>query len=224
MEQPNAQTQKTKNKSNSSNSKNADAPQKKSGYVLKNLIGMACVILLLIVFAVAGLNLYTRHGQEIKMPNLKGMSEVAAIHKLEELGLTVAESDSVYVKSIPVNAIYEQSIQPGEPIKKGRIVRLTVNSGNPPQLLMPDIADNCSLREATARLTSLGFKLGPTEYIKGEKDWVYEVKTGGHNVGAGSRIKADDIIVLVVGNGTYYNDDVELQDASGGDSIFSSEE
>ena len=71
---------------------------------------------------------------------------------------------------------------------------------------MADIADNSSLREATMKLTALGFKLGPVEYMHGEKDWVYEVKTKGKNLNVGSAVELDDEITLVVGDGTYYDE------------------
>ena len=66
--------------------------------------------------------------------------------------------------------------------------------------MMPDIADNCSLREAEARLKALGFKLAPNEYIEGDKDWVLGVKCRGQNVAAGERVPIDAPVTLVVGN------------------------
>ena len=183
-------------------------PQKKEKRpsLLLNLIAMVGVVILLFIFTLAALNLYTRHHEEIIVPNVKGMSASAAVRKLENLGLRTSIDDSVYVKSLPANSIYEQSIQAGDAVKENRLIHLTINSGNAPQLILPDIADNSSLREATARLTALGFKLGPVEYMKGEKDWVYEVKCRGRNIGAGSHVEADDAIVLVVGDGTYYEE------------------
>ena len=89
---------------------------------------------------------------------------------------------------------------------------LTVNSGNAPRLILPDLADNCSLREAEAKLISMGFKLGPTQYVTGERDWVYEVRSKGRTIIAGSRVNIEDPITLVVGNGTYYDGDIEEQD------------
>ena len=199
--------------SNGIDSKMPDAPKKrKRSVLLLNIIAMLVVIFLLLLLVVFGLKFYTRHGAEVRVPDLHGLSERAAVSKLELLGLKASIDDSVYVKTLPADAVYEQSVSAGERVKTGRVIRLTINSGSAPQLVLPDIADNCSLREATARLTSLGFKLGPVEYIGGEKDWLYEVKCNGHNVGTGSRIGADDEVVLVVGSGSYYDDDVEMQE------------
>ena len=49
-------------------------------------------------------------------------------------------------------------------------------------------------------MKSLGFKLGPIEYVDGDKDWVMAVKCQGKRVAAGDRVPIDCPIVLVVGN------------------------
>ncbi len=199
----------------------AKATQKKGRkLLLLNIIAMLVVIVLLAISVAVGLDIYTRHGEEARMPDLRGLTVQAAADRLQPLGLQARIDDSVYVKTQPAGVIYEQSVEAGERVKTGRTVGLVINSGNAPQLVLPDIADNSSLREAVARLTSLGFKLGPTEYITGEKDWIYEVKCNGHNIGAGSRIDADDEIILVAGSGSYYDDDADMTDGESGiDSI-----
>ena len=102
---------------------------------------------------------------------------------------------------------------PGSKVKTGRNIYLTINTRNVPTLPIPDIADNCSLREAEARLKSLGFKLGPIEYAPGDKDWVLSVKCKGRNVVAGDRVEIDCPITLVVGNNSSgIGDDFEDDD------------
>lgn len=184
-----------------------------------NLIAMAALIIVLLVLTMWGLRIYTRHGQEIIVPNVKGMKAPAALQKLSLLGLTPIVDDSVYVKTLPAGVIFDQSIRQGNPVKEGRMIHLTVNSGTPPQLTLPDIADNSSLREARVKLKGMGFKLGETEFIHGEKDWVYEVKCDGRNVSAGTRINADKTLILVVGDGTYFDDSVEEISGNYGDSL-----
>ena len=68
------------------------------------------------------------------------------------------------------------------------------------ELTDPDIADNCDVYEAEVRLRAMGFKLGPKEYVEGDKDWVINVKCRGRVVNAGDKIPAEAPIVLVVGN------------------------
>ncbi len=66
---------------------------------------------------------------------------------------------------------------------------------------MPDLTDNSSRREAESRLTAIGLKLAPVEFILGEKGWVYGVKVNGRAVSAGTRIPVGSAVTLVVGNG-----------------------
>lgn len=188
--------------------------------LLFNLSAMGGILIVVFVLVSFALNVYTRHDEEIIVPNIKGIPSGAAVRKLESMGLRTTVDDSVYVKALMAGAIYEQSIQPGDKVKEGRLIHLTINSGSAPQLILPDIADNSSLREATTRLISQGFKLGPVEYMKGEKDWVYEVKCHGRNIGAGSRVNAEDLITIVVGDGTYYDEDTNIVGDSAEQSSF----
>jgi hypothetical protein len=75
------------------------------------------------------------------------------------------------------------------------------------------VADNSSLREAQAKLTSMGFKLGPVEYIPGDRDWVYGVKSRGRNVYPGERVPVDVPLILQVGNSAADEDLDEWDDS-----------
>jgi beta-lactam-binding protein with PASTA domain len=95
----------------------------------------------------------------------------------------------------------EQSPEPGECVKSGHIIYVTINSPHSPTITLPDVIDNSSLREAMAKLTSMGFKLGTPQYISGEKDWVYGILVRGHHVVAGDKISIEDALIIQVGNG-----------------------
>lgn len=156
---------------------------------------------ILIAATFKGIDIYTHHGEEITVPQLKGLSYQAAKNALEKAGLRCVVEDSGYVPRLPARTVLMQSIDAGSKVKSGREVGLTLNASAPPTVVMPDIADNSSLREAESKLQALGFKLAPPEYINGEKEWVYSVKCNGRNVAAGSRISITSVITLVVGNG-----------------------
>lgn len=153
------------------------------------------------VGALWGIDLYTHHDTTITVPNLKGLSQEAAALKMERLGLQVEVSDTGFVRTLAAGTVLQQSIAAGEKVKPGRLVYITINSSNSPTIVLPDIGDNCSLREAQSRLRSIGFRLGPVEYIDGDQDWVYDVKVRGRVVPAGTRVSVDDPVTLVVGNG-----------------------
>ena len=165
-----------------------------------NLLAMAVVIVLVFIGVWKGMEIYTRHGEGVPVPNVVGMMESDARYALGRLGLTAVIVDSAFNKSAPAGSILEQMPAEGSRVKAGREIYLTVNSEDTPTMPIPDIADNSSLREAEAKLKALGFKLGPIEYVAGEKDWVYGVKSRGRNVYSGERVPIDVPIVLQVGN------------------------
>ena len=105
------------------------------------------------------------------------------------------------VRSLPADCILEQSPVFGELVKSGHIIYVTINSNHSPRITIPDVIDNSSLREAMAKLTAMGFKLGSPEYIPGEEDWVYGILVKGKHVVAGDKVSIDDVLIIQVGNG-----------------------
>lgn len=190
-----------------------------------NFLAMALLAVGVAFGTLYGLDRYTRHGEKIVVPELRGYSEAEAKLALERLGLRAEVADSGFVRTMAPHAVLGQSIKAGGEVKPGRTIYLTLNSVSQPTIPLPDLADNSSLREAESRLLAIGFKLGPTEYVDGENEWVYGVKAGGRVVSAGTRISVDTPIVLVVGNGvteeemifvdsTDYTDDFLIDESS----------
>lgn len=170
-------------------------------FVAGNCLGMAAVALLFAVGALVGLNFYTHHGENIEVPALGGMDARTAMKKLEALGLEGVVSDTGYVAREAADVVLEQSIAPGAQVKTGRIVRLTVNAGRARPIALPDLAGNCSMREAELKLQALGFRTTPPEYVPGDRDWVYAVKLRGRTLNAGEKVPAGSPLTLVVGEG-----------------------
>ena len=144
------------------------------------------------------------------MPDVRKHSFADAVEVLEDLGMEVQVSDTGYVKTLPPGTVLEMLPAAGTMVKSGRIIYLTINADNTPTLPMPDIIDNSSLREARAKLISMGFKVGEPRYVYGERDWVYGVTVNGRHVSAGERVSIEATLIIQVGNG--------MRDAS--DSIF----
>ena len=166
-----------------------------------NCLGMILVVVLFFFGTLAFIDFYTLHGEEVEVPKITGVSEQIAYSKLKALGLKAEVRDTGYVHKAAPFEVLEQSIKPGTKIKPGRTIYLTINSNGSKRIELPDLADNCSRREAEDKLKTLGFKLGATEFIIGDPDWVYEVKVNGKTVKAGTRISVDLPITLVVGKG-----------------------
>lgn len=163
------------------------------------VMGLACVAIAIGIWV--WLDKYTHHGEEIIVPNLEGRLIGDAEYTLEMMDLQAVIIDSTYDHKKPSGAIMIQLPKAGSKVKSGREIYLTINSKNSPMVAMPDIADNCSMREAQDRLRQLGFRIGPVEEVDGDKDWVYGVKSQGRTVIAGQRVPTDAVITLLVGKG-----------------------
>lgn len=178
-----------------------------SGYLWGNLLAMALVLIVLAFGVKYGLDLYTHHGEGIKVPDLKNMTFENAHRLLEEDGLLIMVSDSGFNKKLPADCILAQTPGPGMEVKQGHVIYVTVNSPSSPSFPIPDLIDNSSYREAEAKLMALGFKLLQPRYVVGEKDWVYGILSRGRNVNTGDMVSIGSPLTLVVGNGHYGDDD-----------------
>lgn len=173
----------------------------KSKYLWGNLAAMAIVVVVLLIGAKYAIGIYTHHGESIAIPNLVHKKYANAAHVLNQLGLRIEVSDTGYVKTLPPDCILEQNPEPGERVKSGHVVYVTINASHTPTLTLPDIIDNSSLREAMAKLTAMGFKLTTPQFVAGEKDWVYGVLVGGRHVVYGDKIPVDAAVTIQAGNG-----------------------
>jgi hypothetical protein len=181
-----------------------------SKYIWLNLLAMAIVLVLLVVGAKFGIDMYTHHGEAILIPDIRHKSYADAKQILANEGLLIEVTDTGYVRTLPADCILEQSPQPGDKVKSGHVIYVIVNSGNTPTITLPDIIDNSSVREAIAKLTAMGFKVGPPQYIVGEREWVYGATVNGRHVSAGERIPVGAVVVLQVGNGSRSADDSSI--------------
>ncbi len=172
-----------------------------------NILGMVVFVVVVGIVAVIGLGSYTHHGQEVEVPDVGRLSMSEARKALHKVGLGVEVVDTGYVKELPMDCVLEQKPGAGEKVKPGRIISLIVNASNTPTIALPDIIQNCSLREAQARLKSMGFKVGAPEYVRGERDWVYGVTVDGRQRTTGDRIPVSKVVVVQAGNGYMAEED-----------------
>ncbi len=171
-------------------------------YLWGNLLAMLLTLVVVIVGVFVFLNFYTHHGETIAVPDLRGQRTEVAMRKLEALGMRGEVVDTGYNPRELADVILDQDLEPGYQVKVNRLIRLTVNAALPRPVTLPDIADNCSLREAKMRLEILGFRLTPIRRIRGDLDWVYAVEARGKEVRKGDKLNVNIPLTLVVGDGT----------------------
>jgi len=174
---------------------------KKNRFFWGNLLAVIIIACLLVFIVLKALDSYTRHGQAIVVPDAKGLTVSEAKVLFRGKGLHCAISDSTYVKDKPAGSILEHTPSSGQRVKEGRTIYLTINTLSVPLQIVPDVADNSSLRQAQARILAAGFKLSNNESTRGEKDWVYKVKYKGKVLGSSDKVPVGATLTLVVGDG-----------------------
>ena len=167
-----------------------------------NIGAMILTVIFLILATLYWLDFYTRHGEAVVVPDVKGKLYNEAEFSITKQKLKVVVIDSSFVKGIKPNTILDQNPEGGMKVKRGRIVYLTINTDKEPMITIPDIVDNSSYRQAEAKLKALGSKLTAPEMIAGERDWVYGLKFKNRNISAGERIPSESTLTLQVGNGS----------------------
>ncbi|MBQ8502473.1 MAG: PASTA domain-containing protein [Bacteroides sp.] len=174
---------------------------KRNRYFWLNILAMLVIVVAAMVTALQWLDTYTRHGEAVEVPDVKGMQVEQAADTFRTNGLLAEVSDSMYVKTLPAGSILDYVPGAGQRVKRGRVIRLTINTLNVPLQTVPDVADNSSLRQAEARLLASGFKLDTVRYVPGEKDWVYGVLYKNKALTIGEKIPMGATVMLEVGNG-----------------------
>ncbi|MDR1112970.1 MAG: PASTA domain-containing protein, partial [Bacteroidales bacterium] len=121
-------------------------------------------VIILVIFIICSifLKIYTRHGDEIEMPNFIGQPSETLI-KEQPNDFIIVVTDQVYDSMQPAGTVIKQNPLPKEHVKKGRKVYLTVSSAVPPKIKMPPLID-VSMRQAEIMLSALGLKMGSPIY------------------------------------------------------------
>jgi len=117
------------------------------------LVGGVIILLLVLVVLVdwVVMPLYTRHGQEMEMPNITKMRYEDAKRALELEDFEIVTEEERYSGEIPAGYVIEQSPQPHAKVKNGRRVYVVVSRGEK-RVLMPNLMER-SQRDAELLLS-----------------------------------------------------------------------
>ena len=170
-------------------------PDKVSFHILMAILVTIVIFALTILF----LRLFTRHGREIEMPSYTGLSAEELTQQGKSEGFVFVVSDELFENGAEPGTVLKQNPLPGEKVKKGRKVYLTVAAAEPPTIKMLELRD-LSLRQAQIMIESQGLVLDrviekPSPY----ENVVLEVLYKGHSIAQGTPIKQGEKITLVVG-------------------------
>lgn len=147
------------------------------------------------------LDKFTRHGEELQVPDLVGMNydEVLETYK-DKFAFVLL--DSVYVKGFPEGAVYQQDPAAGQNVKQGRNLYLVRTNIAPETVKMPNLR-NLSLRQAMVRLNMEGLKVDELEFVDYfARNAVVEQKIKDKVVEPDDDVVKGSAVTIVVGLGT----------------------
>jgi len=131
---------------------------------IKNILGIFIALLALVISSSIFLKVITHHGNKIEVPDFTNMTISEAKYNAGINNIRVLVIDSVCVRRMKKGAVYSQTPKPGSTVKKGRLIRLTINSITPKKIIMPNLV-GVSMRQAHAELLSRGLNLGQLIYV-----------------------------------------------------------
>jgi len=173
-----------------------------------NLLAAIATVAILLFIAFFSLRYYTKHGQGLNVPAVKGLSFNQAVSKLEDLGLRY-EVDSVYIMDMPPGTVIDQDPEANTFVKDNRTIYLTINTAQAPNVKFPEIQYK-SFIEAQSIIHSFGLKVGDTVYKADvSKDVVLEVSFGGQAIKPGDVIPKGSKIDMLLSDGRG-NEDVDI--------------
>ena len=165
-----------------------------------NLLIIIALVVIIIEVAFVSLKGYTRHGEEIVVPDFVGLNCDSVLEQYSELFHFVM-LDSVYSKSFPEGSFYQQDPLPNSNVKKGRNLYYVKVSEAPEKVVMPNLR-NLSLRQALVLLKANGLKVSDLEYVDHfAKNAIVNQYFNGNVIEPGSEIIKGSAVKLQVGYG-----------------------
>ena len=166
-----------------------------------NLLIAIALVIIIIEVAFVSLKGYTRHGDEIVVPDFVGLNRDLV---LEQYGgdFNFIMLDSVYTMTLPEGSIYQQDPLPNSNVKKGRNLYYVKVSEAPEKVTMPNLK-NLSLRQAMVSLRVNGLKVSELEYVEHfAKNAIVAQEFQGEVIAPGTMVTKGSAIKLKVGYGT----------------------
>lgn len=165
-----------------------------------NLLIIIALVVIIIEVAFVSLKGYTRHGEEIVVPDFVGLNCDSVLEQYSDLFHFVM-LDSIYAKNLPEGSFYQQDPLPNSNVKKGRNLYYVKVSEAPEKAVMPNLR-NLSLRQALVLLKANGLKVSELEYVDHfAKNAIVNQYFNGNVIEPGSEIIKGSAVKLQVGYG-----------------------
>ena len=170
------------------------------------LVNSALMALALVALGYIGLlfiDVFTSHGQQVQVPDVRNLPFEKAVEILEDAGLRWEISDSTtFYENYPPGTIIDQDPKAKSYIKKIRIIYLNVNAMHAPIISFPNLVEMPG-RQGLATLKAMGFKHVTMDSIPSEMEgMILQVMVDGHNVAPGKPVSVNSQIKISVGDGS----------------------
>ena len=171
--------------------------------ILVNSALMAVALVVLGYIALLFIDVFTSHGQQVQVPDVRNMPLEKAIDILEDAGLRWEISDSTtFYENYKPGTVIDQDPKAKSYIKKIRIIYLSVNAMHAPIIQLPKLIELPG-RQGMATLKAMGFKHVTMDSIQSQfAGMILEVTVDGHKVAPGTPISVNSQIRITVGDGS----------------------
>lgn len=171
--------------------------------ILLNSALMVLALVALGYIALLFIDVFTSHGQQVQVPDVRNLPFEKAVSILEDAGLRWEISDSTtFYENYPPGTVIDQDPKAKSYIKKIRIIYLNVNAMHAPIIPLPKLVDLPG-RQGFATLKAMGFKHVTMDSIPSENEGlILQVTVDGHSVKPGSPVSVNSQIKITVGDGS----------------------
>ena len=174
----------------------------KSKQFIFSMVAALAIVGILIFGSLEFLSVYTHHGKEIKVPDLKAMKAEKAMDLVAANGFEIVIIDTVdFDPNVPPFTILSQDPKADDAVKQGRTVYVKINAAGYSSVRLPNL-DGRTLRHSISIIESLGLIKGETKYEPDfAKDVVLRIEQNGRILRAGDKVLKHSKIDFVLGDG-----------------------
>ena len=171
--------------------------------ILLNSALMVAALVVLGYIALLFIDVFTSHGQQVQVPDVRNMPFEKAVEILEDAGLRWEISDSTtFYENYKPGTVIDQDPKAKSYIKKIRIIYLSVNAMHAPIIPLPKLVELPG-RQGMATLKAMGFKHVDIDSVASEMaGMILQVTVDGHNVAPGTPVSVNSLIKITVGDGS----------------------
>jgi beta-lactam-binding protein with PASTA domain len=147
------------------------------------------------------LPLTTHHGETIVVPKITGMNLGELESYLDQRNLAYFVDDSSYSGGTRPHTVLTQEPAPGEKVKEGRKIYISVAMSRPPVIKMPKLTEG-SAKVAQLILKSYDLEIGQVKFVPDlATNQVLKQQVNGQDIAPGAPIAKGTKVDLVVGDG-----------------------